>query len=178
LVADAGAPFVRIFSSDTGEWNGRRSPSDEIRVMSDSTFAREHHIPSEGGPKGIDLTLDNALMAISSAHCPLAFFDMRGLIPANDAAFAPADRASEAERVRAVLVRALAAAGERTAQETEALRRAGEHDRRALAESRAELRKILASRSWQLTRPLRWANGHRTRLAHRAGRRSQKGGGA
>ncbi len=177
LVADAGAPFVRIFASETGEWSGRREPSGEIRVMSDSTFAREHHIPSEGGPKGIDLILDNALMAVSCAHYPLAFFDMRGLIPANDAASSLAERASEAERVRAALVRALAAAAGRTAQETEALRRAGEHDRRALADSRAELRKTFASRSWKLTLPLRWANGHRTRLAQRAGRRLQKGGG-
>jgi hypothetical protein len=177
LIADAGAPFVRIFTSDTGEWSGRRGPSGEIRVMSDSTFARAHHIPSEGGPKGIDLTLDNALMAISCAHTPLAFFDMRGLIPANDAAASFAERASEAERVRAVLLRALAAAGERVAQESEAVRRAGEQDRSALAESRAELRKAYASWSWKLTLPLRWANGHRTRFAQRAGRRLQKDGG-
>lgn len=177
LVADAGAPFVRIFTSETGEWSGRREPSGEIRVMSDSTFAREHPIPSEGGPKGIDLTLDNALMAISCAHYPLAFFDMRGLIPANDAASSLAERASEAERVRAALVRALAAAGERPAQESEALRRAGEQDRLALADCRAELRKTFASQSWKLTLPLRWANGHRTRLAQRARRRLQKGGG-
>ena len=177
LVADAGAPFVRIFTSETGDWSGRRGPSVEIRVMSDSTFARAHAIPSEGGPKGIDLTLDNALMAISCSHRPLAFFDMRGLIPANDAASSLAERAGEAERVRAALIRALAAAGERTAQESDALRRAGEQDRRALADCRAELRKTLASRSWKLTLPLRWANGHRIRLSQRPGRGLQTGGG-
>lgn len=176
LVADAGAPFVRIFTSETGEWGGRRGPSGEIRVMSDATFAREHHIPSEGGPKGIDLTLDNALMAISCSHRPLAFFDMRGLIPANDVAASRVERASEAERVRAALIRALAAAGERTAQEVEVLRRAGEQDRIALADCRTELRKTYASWSWKLTLPLRWANGHRTRLAQRAGPSLRKGG--
>lgn len=177
LVADAGAPFVRIFTSETGEWSGRRDPSGEIRVRSDATFARENHSPAEGGPKGIDLILDNALMAISCAQHPLAFFDMRGLIPANGAAPSRVERASEAERVRAALIRALAAASERTAQERDVLRRSGEHDRIALADCRAELRKTLASRSWKLTLPLRWANGHRIRLAQRAGRRLQKGGG-
>jgi hypothetical protein len=102
---------------------------------------------------------------------------MRGLIPANDAASSLAERAGEAERVRAALIRALAAAGERTAQESDALRRAGEQDRRALADCRAELRKTLASRSWKLTLPLRWANGHRIRLSQRPGRGLQTGGG-
>jgi hypothetical protein len=191
LVADSGAPFVRIYSSETGDWSGERGPSGAIRVMSDAIFARGNLTPREGGPKGLDLTCDNAVMAICYEHQPLAFFDMRGLLPASGDVSSPGAANDEAllgvaydepslrsggaaERARAALVHSLTAARLRVAQETEALRRAGEYDRIALVESQAEMRKLLDSRSWKLTLPLRWANGHLIRLR---GRRLQTGRG-
>ena len=184
LVADSGTPLVRIYSSETGDWSGQREPSGEIRVMSDAIFARGNLTPREGGPKGLDLTCDNEVMAVCYEHQPLAFFDMRGLVPASGEASSLAavigeaspGSGSAAERARAALVHSLTAARARVSQETEALRRAGEYDRIALVESQAEIRKLLDSRSWKLTLPLRWANGHLTRLARKVGRRLQKAG--
>ncbi|MDB5699225.1 MAG: hypothetical protein JWN69_2029 [Alphaproteobacteria bacterium] len=167
LVADAGAPFVRLFTSDTGDWSGTRSPSEAIRVMSDATFALENHTPSEGGPKGIDLTRDNMLMVMSCQQQPIAFFDMRGLIATNNGTLPPGEEADAAERIRAVMGRYLLAASERARRETETLRRAGDYDREALADTELEIRKIFNSRSWKLTHPLRSANARIGRLRRR-----------
>lgn len=142
LVADAGAPFVHAYSSPDGEWAGELNPQHSIRVASDEVFARRSYNPQEGGPKGVDLA-DGWLMAITSDDEPLAFFDLRDMVPVSRPAAARTD--DGAERARAALVRHLRAAGSAADQATEAIRRTSDR----------ELEMLLGSRSWRLTAPLR-----------------------
>ena len=146
LVADAGAPFVRLFRSGDGDWSGERLPSASIRVLTDKAFARGNYNPQEGGPKGIDATRDARLMVATCERQPLAFFDLAAMLGETGAAAPPeAEAADEAEQARAALLRYFAAAEARVAGATEAIRRSTER----------EIRLMANSRSWRLTAPLR-----------------------
>lgn len=164
LVADAGAPLVRIYRSEDGDWSGPRAPSEAIRVLDDAAFRRGSHTPREGGPKGIELIWNDRLMVASCERQPLAFFDMSWLLaPARS----PADRAepgSEPDRARATLVGYLAAARAAAQHETEAIRRAAAFERQALIARQEEMRALVTSRSWRLTAPLRSVNAAVQRL--------------
>ena len=48
--------------------------------MSEAVFARGHHNPQEGGPKGIDIDRSYTVLAASSEAQPLAFFDLDSLL--------------------------------------------------------------------------------------------------
>ncbi|MCB1866918.1 MAG: hypothetical protein KDG50_15985 [Chromatiales bacterium] len=76
LVADAGAPFVRVFQAVDDNWCGAHEPLASIRVMDDETFARGHYNPQEGGPKGITLDRTGRVCGVTSTFQPLAFFDL------------------------------------------------------------------------------------------------------
>ena len=78
-VADAGAPHVRVYHSETGDWNGELEPHQTLTVLDDETFAKGHVNPQEGGPKGLDLSREGDLMAITCDEQPLAFFHLAGL---------------------------------------------------------------------------------------------------
>jgi hypothetical protein len=147
LVADAGAPFVRLFRSADGDWSGERFPSASIRVLTDEAFARGNSNPQEGGPKGIDVTRDARLMVATCERQPLAFFDLAAMLDQAGATAVPeADEAGdEAERARTALLRYFVAAEARVAGATEAIRRSSER----------EIRLMANSRSWRLTAPLR-----------------------
>lgn len=80
LVADAGAPFVHVYASADGCWRGTRSPARSLRVMDDALFRRGRQNPQEGGPKGLDLDRGMSVLAITSEHQPLAFFDLSALL--------------------------------------------------------------------------------------------------
>jgi hypothetical protein len=76
LVADAGRPLVLVFRASSGGWLGGAYPDAAIRVMDGETFARGHHNPQEGGPKGIDLHPRANVLAVTAESMPLAFFDL------------------------------------------------------------------------------------------------------
>lgn len=76
LVADAGAPFVHIYSTTDG-WHGERQPSVSWRVMNDETFQKGRYNPQEGGPKGLDLHRASGILVTTCEHQALAFFDSR-----------------------------------------------------------------------------------------------------
>jgi hypothetical protein len=76
FVADAGAPYVHIYASDDDDWRGVRSPMASFKVMDDAAFLRGHVNVHEGGPKGIDLDKTATVLAVTSEHQPLAFFDL------------------------------------------------------------------------------------------------------
>lgn len=78
-VADAGAPQVRVYQSETGDWNGGLGPHQTLTVLDDETFAKGHVNPQEGGPKGLDLSREGDLMAITCDELPLAFFHLPDL---------------------------------------------------------------------------------------------------
>lgn len=158
LVADAGAPYVHIFKSEDGEWSGRRNPAASLRTLEDSVFQSGNHSPLEGGPKGIDLTADNRVMVATCEQQPLAFFDMGGFLPPVDPPPPASEHTNSAEQTRVELVKYLSAARKQAQQESEALRRAAEYQRQALVARELEIRTLIASRSWRLTKGLRWLN--------------------
>jgi hypothetical protein len=80
FVADAGAPIVHVFKMDYRGWSGKHFPVYELRVMDEETFKRGHINPKEGGPKGIDLTSDDRVLAVSCEEEPIIFFDVRKMI--------------------------------------------------------------------------------------------------
>jgi hypothetical protein len=145
LVADAAAPFVHHFSSGGGDWTGERAPSASIRVMDDDVFERGRHNPGEGGPKGVDATRDGGLMVTTCEERPLAFFDVSALRVRPAALPDARSEAAEADAVRAALLRSLAAIRAETAEPAEATTRLREE----------EIHKLINSRSFRLTAPLR-----------------------
>lgn len=120
LVADAGAPYVRIFCADeceTGaDWAGERVVAENVQVLSQDVFDRGNFHIGEGGPKGIDITRDGRLMIVTCQEQPLAMFDLgnvtamkRGPCPLPETAstrevllryFTPPEQGSLAGRLR------------------------------------------------------------------------------
>ena len=79
LVADAGAPFVHVYTCPDGRWRGEQRHGCRLRVLDEDTFLQGRSNPQEGGPKGLDLDRSGRLMVITNEMVPLAFFDLRSL---------------------------------------------------------------------------------------------------
>lgn len=79
LVADAGAPFVHVYTCPDGRWRGGRWDHRRLRVLDEHTFLQGRSNPQEGGPKGLDLDLSGRLMVITNELVPMAFFDLGSL---------------------------------------------------------------------------------------------------
>ena len=82
FLADAAEPFVHVYFDKTKNWRGEHLPVAAIRVMDDATFIRGRVNPEEGGPKGIALSHDNHVLAVTCEEEPLSFYDMRPIIAA------------------------------------------------------------------------------------------------
>lgn len=80
LVADAGAPFVHVFSKPDDAWVGEHDPLTSIRVLDDETFNKGQYNPQEGGPKGIDIDKNMKIFVTTSEHQKLAFFDLEKIL--------------------------------------------------------------------------------------------------
>jgi DNA-binding beta-propeller fold protein YncE len=78
-VADAGAPVVRQYHAEAGDWHGTRESSGVARILDEQTFLAGRYNPEEGGPKGIDIDAIASVMVASSEMQPLAFFAMEDL---------------------------------------------------------------------------------------------------
>jgi glycosyltransferase involved in cell wall biosynthesis len=76
VVADAGAPFLRIYARPGRDWHGELEPVISLRVMSDELFARGNHNPMEGGVKGVDLIAGTNIVVATAEHMTLEFFDL------------------------------------------------------------------------------------------------------
>lgn len=81
LVADAGAPKVCIFVRGEG-WTGTRMPERCVRVMDEATFRAGRYNPQEGGPKGMDISLDDQVIVLTSEYQPLTFLSLPRLLGA------------------------------------------------------------------------------------------------
>lgn len=163
LVADAGAPFVHVYASEDGDWRGERDPAAALHVIDDDAFARGHHNPEEGGPKGIDVSFDGGVLVATCEEEPIVFFDIRETLKtaSHGIGHQPAGGHGQldAELTRSALLRHLAAS-------QGALREARTDNQFARnelrnAQQRAEaltqdLQAMLGSRSWRATTPLRW----------------------
>jgi hypothetical protein len=80
IAADAGAPMIRIYADNGGDWRGERHPIRSVRVMDDATFHRGRQNPEEGGPKGIDVDGRMRVLATTCEHQVLAFFDVARML--------------------------------------------------------------------------------------------------
>lgn len=80
VVADAGAPFLHVYARGDNDWRGVRQPVRSLRVMDDETFLRGRYNIQEGGPKGLSIDATTGVLAISSEHQTLAFFDLVDVI--------------------------------------------------------------------------------------------------
>ena len=80
FVADAGVPYVHIYTQDPEQWCGVRHPVASVRIMDDAVFERGQHNPQEGGPKGLDLDTSSKILVLTSECQPLAFFDVPVLL--------------------------------------------------------------------------------------------------
>jgi hypothetical protein len=164
VVADGGAPHVHVFLASGREWEGVGYPAATITVMDDDTFARGHHNPREGGPKGIDVDPRTNVLVVTSECLPLAFFDLGAALDggefhrASDALLrSELDLLAEAKSIKAV---ATAEASELRA-ETERIRAECEQLRATAAEAAETselLAKILRSKSWRMAEPARRAS--------------------
>lgn len=82
LVADAGSPQIHAFGREGGDWRGTGHRRTSFTVMSRETFRRGHANAQEGGPKGIAIDGGMNVLAATSEHQPLAFFDLAWMLAA------------------------------------------------------------------------------------------------
>ena len=157
FVSDAGGPFVYVYYSASGEWSGDYQPVSKYRVMSDEAFKMGHVNPQEGGVKGIDFFKDSFVMATTCQEQRLAFFDLSATLknvasvghnkklpqrsPSVDDYFYRAARTMQIGQERLI---------------TGYVGMVNHH--------RNEFQKIISSRSWKITYPLRLLNGHLKKL--------------
>lgn len=80
FVADAGSPYVHVHAQGDGGWSGVQHPAASLRVMDDDVFRHGRANCREGGPKGVDLDRRGQVLAVTSEHQPLAFFDVSTLL--------------------------------------------------------------------------------------------------
>lgn len=73
--ADAGQPLVFKYRRPAEGWRGTHTPLAIARVLAEDVFLKGRLNPEEGGPKGLDLSGDGALLAVSCEHQPLAIYD-------------------------------------------------------------------------------------------------------
>jgi DNA-binding beta-propeller fold protein YncE len=80
VLADAGAPYVRIYARQGDCWHGVHSPVRSWQVMDDATFRRGRYNPYEGGPKGLDIDAGGTVLVVTSEFQPLSFFDLSTML--------------------------------------------------------------------------------------------------
>jgi len=76
LVADAAARYVNVYRKDGETWSGTRDPVRLFEAVTPEVFARGRLNPQEGGPKGIDISKDTNVLAMTTEFRTLAFFDV------------------------------------------------------------------------------------------------------
>jgi hypothetical protein len=85
FVADAGSPYVHLFSSGVPGWRGAQYPSASIPVVGDALLAAardRYPYAGDWGPKGIDVDKTGRVLAVTSALQPLAFLDIAAVVGA------------------------------------------------------------------------------------------------
>lgn len=151
LVADAGAPDVHVYTRDGDDWGGVRDPESTIKVLDEAAFLRGHVNPQEGGPKGLDISIDSTVLVVSTEFQPLAFFEVPAMLGQRDAQTARPNGAIDApmdEHPPALTRReqmALDVSRELNVMELETRAQAAE----------ARVSYMTSSLSWRVTAPLR-----------------------
>jgi len=161
LVADAGGPYVHIYTRDGSGWRGVRGPAKSIRILSDEDFIRGRTNVDRGGPKGLDIDSSMSTLVTTCEIQPLAFFDLAKTL--EWLSLIEASGASGLEET-------LRASYERHCQDQRSLEIRYELERQQAVEREAvQLRQALAAvtntKSWRYTAPLRAIYGFLRRLA-------------
>ena len=159
VVADSATPGVVHFASEDGDWAGTREPDWALRAVSDDIFARGRLSIRDGGPKGIAITDGGRLMVTTCEERPLAFFDLGDLLARADGACDPTRDEDEAEILREAMLRLLSAKSAPMAEPSEVAAQLRER----------EIHRLINSRSFRFTAPLRRAAESLRRRRHRAG---------
>lgn len=81
VVADAGAPNVHVYAQNSDEWRGVFHPVATVHIMEEELFERGRRSPAQGGPKGLAIDAGSNVVAVTSEFQPLAFFELRALLP-------------------------------------------------------------------------------------------------
>ena len=79
FVADAGSPYVYVYQSSE-DWKGIHQPSQKWKVLTESEFQAGSISVEEGGPKGIDVTLDQTFLVVTNQEAPLRIFYIKDLV--------------------------------------------------------------------------------------------------
>ena len=109
VVADAGLPFVYVYTAPDGDWSGIRSPAHVARVMSDDVFNSGHYNPSEGGPKGLSVVPGASMVAVTSEWQSLACFSVADLLGSDGGLAMASSSVSETDvTTRRIVLRASA----------------------------------------------------------------------
>ena len=82
-VADAGSPFINLYQSQNGKWIGKYEPVKKLNVLTENAFIKGQTNPQEGGPKGLDISADGSLLAMTNHEAPLDIFYIKDLDHSN-----------------------------------------------------------------------------------------------
>jgi hypothetical protein len=80
FAADAASPYLHVFESTRGAWEGVRDPSQSIRLVDDATFHLGRIDAREGGIKGIDLDSGGSILATTFKDGVLGFYSVDALL--------------------------------------------------------------------------------------------------
>ena len=69
-----------MFASPANGWRGACYPAATLAVLDDSTFARGHHTPQEGGPKGLELDPRTNVLLVTCEETPLLCVDAGSVV--------------------------------------------------------------------------------------------------
>lgn len=87
IVADAGKPVVNVYPCPERGWRGMHFPTVSHRVMTDEAFRRGNYNPMEGGPKGLDVSPNQSMMAVTCCEQPLSVLLLRPILEKSDLYF-------------------------------------------------------------------------------------------
>lgn len=145
IAADAGAPYLHIYSPAGPDWSGYLEPIQSYQIMDDAMFLRGQVNPEEGGPKGIDIEPRSNVLVASCEEQPLAFFDLNQMLiklPENSKQLtAAAVNLPDAGMQRAIMMRHISALSEAKMD--------------LISLQLKQQQEFESSTSWRLTAPLR-----------------------
>ena len=145
LLADAGKPYVNIYSCAVNGWIGKFEPVMKLQVVEEPTFIRGQYNPQEGGPKGIDLACNDEILVTTCHEQPLAFFELTHVLQSIVESKSDNHRLETSDKPlheNHILIRHLHGL---------------ENSKKTLLEKhQQEIKTFYNSHSWRYTAPLRW----------------------
>jgi WD40 repeat protein len=82
FVADSASPYLHVYERPGEGWHSICEPWKSIRLLDEATFLRGRYNAQEGGAKGIEIDHRENLLAVTSEHLPLAFYDLDAVMAA------------------------------------------------------------------------------------------------